>query len=137
MPEETKDIAAETTDGAGAVGVDGNADVDKDTTDSDNVNDADFSDGGADAPKDPESDGDKPDEEKPVKKDVNSENARRRREAERKAAQTRNTCFFHPVTPSSPPPSTVTQMPRGAQTMLSPRREIRPVRTQTPSGQSE
>ena len=51
MPEETKNTTAETTDGAGAVGVDGNADVDKDTTDSDNVNDADFSDGGADAPK--------------------------------------------------------------------------------------
>lgn len=85
MPEETKNTTAETTDGAGAVGVDGNADVDKDTNDSDNVNDADFSDGGADDPKDPESDGDKPDEEKPVKKDVNTENARRRREAERKA----------------------------------------------------
>ena len=87
MPEEIKNETAETTDGAGAVGVDGNADVDKEKTDTDAeaVNDADFSDGDAKDSEDPEAEGDKPAEEKPKSKDANAENARRRREAERKA----------------------------------------------------
>lgn len=87
MPEEIKNETAETTDGAGAVGVDGNADVDKENTDTDAeaVNDADFSDGDAKDSEDPEAKEDKPAEEKPKSKDANAENARRRREAERKA----------------------------------------------------
>ena len=87
MPEEIKNETAETTDGAGAVGVDGNADVDKEKTETDAeaVNDADFSDGDAKDSEDPEAEGDKPAEEKPKSKDANAENARRRREAERKA----------------------------------------------------
>lgn len=88
MPEDIKNETAETTEGVSPAGVDGHADVDEKSTDTaaEQVNDADFSDGGADPTEAPDAEGDKPDEEKPASKNaVNAENARRRREAERRA----------------------------------------------------
>lgn len=84
MPEDViNNNTAETTPDDIDEGVDENADVDK--NDTDDVNDAEFSDGSSSESAEPEAADPKTVEEKPQTKEQNSENARRRREAERRA----------------------------------------------------
>ena len=86
MPEEIKNEAAETTEQGNGSEVDVNAGADNNTdTGSENVNDADFSDGGADEEGTAQAPTETADEGKPQTKEQNSENARRRREAERRS----------------------------------------------------